>query len=129
VAAKPVDGDSSALLKLANHASKLLREFTDLEPGQRYRMAELLAELEHVIAEFRRLRPPRPSAKGQRYEWCGCARFANSKSESTTNHSRRLERATMLIATNAKPESRDGNSSRFNTPRNASIPLLFIAAV
>jgi hypothetical protein len=58
VAAKPVDGDSSALLKLANHASKLLREFTDLEPGQRYRMAELLAELEHVIAEFRRLRPP-----------------------------------------------------------------------
>jgi hypothetical protein len=58
VAAKPVDRDHSSLVKLANHASKLLREFIELEPADRHRMTELLAELQNVIAEFRRLRPP-----------------------------------------------------------------------
>jgi hypothetical protein len=58
VAAKPVDRDNSALVKLANHASKLLQQFIDLEPSERFKTVELLAELEHVITEFRRLRPP-----------------------------------------------------------------------
>jgi hypothetical protein len=58
VAAKPVDSDHLSIVRLANHASKLARQFIELESIDRYRMVELLAELEHVIAEFRRLRPP-----------------------------------------------------------------------
>jgi hypothetical protein len=57
VAAKPVDDDYSTLVRLANHASKLLREFIAMDPGL-YRTRELLSELEHVIAEFRSLQPP-----------------------------------------------------------------------
>ena len=59
MAAKPVDFDYSVLVRLADHASKLLREFTELDdPADRQKMPELLAELEHLIGEFRRLRPP-----------------------------------------------------------------------
>jgi hypothetical protein len=64
MAAKPVDLDHSALVRLADHASKLLGEFVALDPADRHEMTELLAELEHVIAEFRRLRPPPAFRKG-----------------------------------------------------------------
>src|SRR5215469_17540686 len=58
VAAKPVDFDHSTLVRLADHAIKLLREFIALNPADRHKMTELLAELEEVIVEFRRKRPP-----------------------------------------------------------------------
>ena len=59
MAAKPADFDVSVLVSLADHASKLLLEFTELDdPADSQKMPELLAELEHLIAEFRRLRPP-----------------------------------------------------------------------
>jgi hypothetical protein len=58
VAAKPVDYDESALVRLSNHAVKVVREFIHTHPADRHRLAELHAELDHVVAEFRRLRPP-----------------------------------------------------------------------
>jgi hypothetical protein len=58
VAAKAEEPDFSRLSGLAEHAHKLLQEFVGLPYSQTDRAAELLAELEHVIAEFKRLRPP-----------------------------------------------------------------------
>ena len=58
MAAKPVDTDNSILVSLADHAQKILQEFVDLGRDDKSRGVELLAELDHVVAEFRRLRPP-----------------------------------------------------------------------
>ena len=57
MAAKPVDPDFSILQNLADHAHKLLQEFVALPHSELERAAELTAEFEHVIAEFKRLRP------------------------------------------------------------------------
>jgi hypothetical protein len=65
MAAKPIDTDLTILADLAEHAHKLLHEFVDRPPTQD-RAAELLAELEHVIVEFKRLRPP-PTFKPERH--------------------------------------------------------------
>jgi len=58
MAAKPVDSDVGVLSALAVHAHKLLNDFISLSLDQRTRAAELVYELERVVAEFRRLRPP-----------------------------------------------------------------------
>ena len=55
---KPVDYGFASLEQLADRAHKLVREFTQLPMTDRERAAELLAELEVVTAQFRRLRPP-----------------------------------------------------------------------
>ena len=66
MAAKPLDPDLFVLSKLADHAHKLLHEFVALPIYEQERAAELTAEFEHVVAEFKRLRPP-PSFKGSRH--------------------------------------------------------------
>jgi hypothetical protein len=66
VAAKPVETDSSILVSLAEHAQKVLQEFVGLRSADKHRASELVAELEHVVAEFRRLRPPPPLRGGLR---------------------------------------------------------------
>ena len=58
MAAKAQEPDVDLLSSLADHAHKLLLEFVGLSFTQNERSAELLDELEHVIAEFKRLRPP-----------------------------------------------------------------------
>lgn len=63
MAAKGQEPDVNLLSDLADHAHKLMREFVELPNSQNDRATELLAELEHVIAEFKRLRPP-PTFKG-----------------------------------------------------------------
>ena len=65
MAAKPADPDFTILSNLADHAHKLLREFVDRPLVTQERSAELLAELEYVITEFKRLRPP-PTFKAER---------------------------------------------------------------
>jgi hypothetical protein len=65
MAAKPADTDFTVLSNLADHAHKLLREFVDQPHVTQERSAELLVELEHVITEFKRLRPP-PTFKPER---------------------------------------------------------------
>jgi hypothetical protein len=65
VAIKAETPDVSRLSGLADHAHKLLHEFVGLPYTQNDRASELLAELEHVIAEFKRLRPP-PTFKAAR---------------------------------------------------------------
>lgn len=65
MAAKPADPDFTILSNLADHVHKLLREFVDRPLVTRERGAELLAELEHVITELERLRPP-PTFKFER---------------------------------------------------------------
>jgi hypothetical protein len=65
VAAKAREADVDLLSGLANHAHKLMLELVGLSCEQNDRASELLAELEHVIAEFKRLRPP-PTFKGAR---------------------------------------------------------------
>jgi hypothetical protein len=57
MAAKPVDPDRSILHHLADHAHKLLQEYVSLPSDELERAAELTTEFEHVIAEFKRLRP------------------------------------------------------------------------
>lgn len=66
MAAKPLDPDRLFLSKLADHAHKLLRQFVALSDRELERAAELTAEFEHVIAEFKRLRPP-PTFKRSRH--------------------------------------------------------------
>lgn len=66
MAAKPVDPDRLVLSTLADHAHKLLREFIALPNRELERATELTAEFEHVVAEFKRLRPP-PPFKGSRH--------------------------------------------------------------
>ena len=107
MAAKPVDLNYSTLVRLADHASKLLGEFVALDPADRHEMTELLAELEHVIAEFRRLRPPRRfERERRRCAWSEYAQSAEWKSQKTANRSRRPEPFTTSIATNGKLEYR-----------------------
>lgn len=65
MAVRAHEPDVSLLSDLADHAHKLLQEFVELPNSQTDRGAELLSELEHVIAEFKRLRPP-PTFKGTR---------------------------------------------------------------
>jgi hypothetical protein len=65
MAAKPVEPDLSILQNLADHAHKLLHEFVALPHSELDRAAELTAEFEHVIAEFKRLRPAPPFKKRQ----------------------------------------------------------------
>lgn len=65
MAAKPADPDFTILSNLADHAHKLLHEFVDRPLVTQERAAELLAELEDVITEFKRLRPP-PTFKPER---------------------------------------------------------------
>jgi hypothetical protein len=65
MAAKPVGPDFSILPDLADHAHKLVNEFVALPPDEQLRAAELVAQFEHVIAEFKRLRPA-PVFKGVR---------------------------------------------------------------
>jgi len=60
MAAKPVESDPTVLSDLAVHAQKLISEFVALPHDARRRATQLLYELEHVVAEFRRLRPPLP---------------------------------------------------------------------
>src|SRR5215469_4731335 len=60
MAAKPVDPDLLLLADLADHAHKLINEFISLPWAERERATDLLAEIQLVIAEFRRLRPPLP---------------------------------------------------------------------
>jgi hypothetical protein len=68
MAAKPVDPDLTVLQSLADHAHKLLHEFVSLPDHELDRAAELTAEFEHVIAEFKRLRPA-PLFKKPRRLW------------------------------------------------------------
>ena len=58
--AKPDDPGFNVtfLADLADHADKLLNEFLALPASERGRATDLIAEVQHVIAEFRRLRPP-----------------------------------------------------------------------
>jgi hypothetical protein len=65
MAAEAQEPDVRLLSSLADYAHKLMLEFAGLSYTQNDRAAELLAELEHVIAEFKRLRPP-PTFKGAR---------------------------------------------------------------
>ena len=58
MAAKPVDSETGLLSDLAAHAHKLVTEFISPSADQRTRAADLIYELEQVVAEFRRLRPP-----------------------------------------------------------------------
>jgi hypothetical protein len=60
VAAKPTETDFALLSELADHAHKLLGEFVILPCTEADRASELLNEMEQVIAEFKRLRPPPP---------------------------------------------------------------------
>jgi hypothetical protein len=68
MAAKPVGPDFSILQNLADHAHKLVNEFVAVPLNEQQRAGELVIELEHVIAEFRRLRPA-PVFKGARQLW------------------------------------------------------------
>lgn len=53
-----MDGDFDVLTKLAHHAHHLVNRFIETSNKDRHRAAEMLVELEHVIDEFNRLRPP-----------------------------------------------------------------------
>ena len=55
--AKSIDRDSEMIVALANHAHGLIAEFVALREHERDRAAELLAQLQSVINEFRRRRP------------------------------------------------------------------------
>ena len=68
MAAKPSDPDILLLSNLADHAHKLMQEFVALPSSEQERAAELTAELEHVITEFKRLRPA-PLFKKPRRLW------------------------------------------------------------
>lgn len=58
MAAKPViDPDFALLSNLADHAQRLIKEFVELPREDRQGASELLSELEHVVEEFKRLRP------------------------------------------------------------------------
>jgi hypothetical protein len=57
VAAKSVDRDLDLLAGLADHANRLVGRFIEISGKDRQRAEEMLIELEHVINEFRRLRP------------------------------------------------------------------------
>ena len=65
MAAKPTDTDLALLSDLADYAHRLLGEFTVLPCSEADRATELLSEMEHVIAEFKRLRPPPPLKRGR----------------------------------------------------------------
>ena len=58
MAAKPIEADVSVLISLAEHAQKVLQEYVEVGGNDRSRGVELLSELEYVVSEFRRLRPP-----------------------------------------------------------------------
>jgi hypothetical protein len=122
VAAKPFDGDHSALVRHTNQASRLLREFTELKPGpgQRYRAVELLAELEHVIAEFRRLHPPPTFRKGpvlRLVRVCSICELEIGEDQESFETPGAVYH---VIATNAKPEPRDGSSGLFKSDHRQS---------
>ncbi|HYK64135.1 MAG TPA: hypothetical protein VEY94_04255 [Patescibacteria group bacterium] len=65
MATKPVDPAFNAefLADLADHAHKLVDEFLALPAGERERATELISEVQHILSEFRRLRPPPTFAK------------------------------------------------------------------
>src|SRR5215469_3064186 len=65
MAAKPIDPSFNVefLADLADHAHKLIDEFLALPASERERATELINEVQHVLAEFRRLRPPPTFAK------------------------------------------------------------------
>jgi len=67
VATKPIDPSFNIefLADLADHAHKLINQFLELPASQRERATELLDEVQHVISEFRRLRPPPTFAKSR----------------------------------------------------------------
>ena len=58
MAAKPVDPDLAFLSDLADHAHRLINEFISLSASERERSVDLLFEIQHVLSEFKRLRPP-----------------------------------------------------------------------
>jgi hypothetical protein len=58
VAAKPKDVDRDILVDLSRHATLLLERFLSTGLGSRAQAQELVAELETVVAEFRRRVPP-----------------------------------------------------------------------
>jgi len=64
MAAKPFDQDPSILSDLADLARKLIDEFIQVS-DDRQRSTELLSALEHVVSEFKRLRPPLPLKQGR----------------------------------------------------------------
>src|SRR5215472_16553347 len=68
MAAKPVDPGFNVefLADLAYHAHKLINEFLALSANEGERATELIAEIQHIIAEFRRLRPPATFVKKAR---------------------------------------------------------------
>jgi len=68
MAAKPVDPGFNVefLADLADHAHKLINEFLALSANEGERATELIAEIQHIIAEFRRLRPPATFVKKAR---------------------------------------------------------------
>jgi hypothetical protein len=65
VAADPTETDVALLSDLAGHAHRLLGEFIALPCSEADKATELLNEMEHVIAEFKRLRPPPPLKRGR----------------------------------------------------------------
>ena len=58
MAAKPQEPDLLFLADLADHAHKLINEFISLPITDRQQSTALLIEIQFVISEFRRLRPP-----------------------------------------------------------------------
>jgi hypothetical protein len=58
VAVKALDRDLDVLARLAKHANQLVNRFIEVAGADRQRASEVLVELEHVIEEFKRLRPP-----------------------------------------------------------------------
>ena len=60
MAPKPLDPNLHFLADLADHAHKLIDEFHSLPASERERSMDLLAEVQLVLSEFRRLRPPEP---------------------------------------------------------------------
>ena len=65
MAQKVEEPDREFLADLADHADELITEFIGLPESERERSSVLLYEIQHVISEFRRLRPP-PTFKAVR---------------------------------------------------------------
>jgi hypothetical protein len=65
LAAKPTVTDRTLLSDLADRAHRLLGEFIVVPYTEADRATELLNEMERVIAEFKRLRPPPPLKRGR----------------------------------------------------------------
>ena len=57
MAARPADA-KAVLSGLADYAHKVCSEFANLLAGEDERASQLLGELEQVIVQFKRLRPP-----------------------------------------------------------------------